>query len=293
MELINFDGLTLGSVVASVGATIVIWLITQLARWTTKIRLLSRIYFLFANKFLWRMFASIVCSLLVAIVAGHVPLEIFGQPLNAPFIGALTLSFLLMYSQWNFARIGLHAAQTSVTAGTDYRAALDLCRDSFSFLGTGAFKLTSEKNFEETLLRCNSDNEKPVRLLLSTPDNPLITDAERKAGVTTGTYKENVIKSLRNLKRLKDEKNARFEVRFYKAETERDFENFRIMLIDDDIMLLSYNVYGRNSAGRKTPQTVLFKSSMTSSSDNFYFAFQGYFERLWASSASWDFQTYV
>jgi hypothetical protein len=160
-------------------------------------------------------------------------------------------------------------------------------------LGTGAYKLTSENNFEKTLLRCNDDNQHPVRLLLSNPENPLIAEAERKADVVPGTYRQNVIRSLRNLKRLKNERNARFEVRFYKAEKERDFENFRIMLIDDDIMLLSYNVYGKNAVGRDTAQIVLFKSNMTSSSDNFYFAFQGYFERLWASSDSWDFETYV
>lgn len=293
MELANMEGLTLGSIIASVLATIVVIAFTRLLQLSMRIRLFGRIIFLAFNRFVWRLLLSILCSAFAAFLADRSAAGILGHTLNAPFVGALTLSLLLIYSQWKFAKMGLHAAQLSVESGTNYRAALNLCRDSFSFLGTGAFKLTSEKNFEEALLRCKDDHQRPVRFLLSNPENPLIAEAERKAGVVPGTYRQNVIQSLRSLKRLRDERNARFEVRFYQAEKERDFENFRIMLIDDDIMLLSYNVYGRNSAGRNTAQIVLFKSNMTSSSDNFYFAFQGYFERLWASSNSWDFETYV
>lgn len=293
MELINFEGLTFGSIVAGVLSPAVVLVAAQIAKWSSKVRILGRISFLIANRFTWRLISSCVISIIVSAIAHLFSLRIFGEAINAPFVGALTLALLLIYWQWKFARVGLHAAQLSVAQGTGYREALDLYRDSFSFLGTGAFKLTSEKNFEVTLRRCNADNQKPVRFLLSNPENPLIAEAEKKAGVAPGTYKQNVVRSLRNLKRLRDEENARFEVRFYRAETDRDFENFRIMLIDDDIMLLSYNVYGRDEAGRSTAQIVSFKSAMTSSTDNFYFAFQGYFERLWQSSPAWDYQEHV
>lgn len=293
MELINLEGLTLGSIIAGILSPAAIVVASQIAKWSGKVRFLGRIAFLVSNKFSWRLAASIIFSVAVASVAHLFSLRLFGHPVNAPFAGALTMVFLLLYWQWKFAKIGMHAAQLSVTRGTNYREALDLCRDSFSFLGTGAFKLTSEKNFKTTMLRCNADNQRPVRFLLSNPENPLIAEAEKKAGVSPGTYKQNVVKSLRNLKRLRDDENARFDVRFYLAEKDRDFENFRMMLIDDDILLLSYNVYGRDEAGRSTAQIAFFKSAMTSSTDNFYFAFQGYFERLWQSSPAWDFKEHV
>jgi hypothetical protein len=292
MELAGLDGLTLGSVVASVIASLLVLLVTALSGWATRHRLIGRIFFLSFNRFVWRFSLLAFCSTLIAVLTSKYAQTFLGKPLNAPFVGALTFAILSLFYQWKFAKMGLHAAQSSIANGTDYRAALDLCRDSFSFLGTGAFKLTSQPNFEETLLRCNNDHA-PVRLLLSNPENGLIADAERKAGVAPGTYRHNIIQSLTNLKRIKQDRNVQFEVRFYRAEAARDFENFRIMLIDDDILLLSYNVYGKNADGRSTPQAVLFKSNMMSSSDNFYFAFHGYFERLWASSTSWDFEQYV
>jgi hypothetical protein len=95
------------------------------------------------------------------------------------------------------------------------------------------------------------------------------------------------------LSRLREERSAKFEVRFYKSETERDFENFRMMFIDDDVLLLSYNIYGNEDAGRNTPQLVLFKSGMKSSAGGFYAAFRGHFERLWNSSDPWDFHEHV
>ena len=98
--------------------------------------------------------------------------------------------------------------------------------------------------------------------------------------------------SLRTLKQLHEAGQATFQVKFYKAERQRDFENFRMMFIDDEILLLSYNVYGRGG-GRDTGQLVLMKSALTSVSDSFYIAYHNYFERLWSSADEWDFCKYV
>jgi len=216
----------------------------------------------------------------------------FGVAVNALVVGLIIFSLLSISFQWRLASIGIHSAQSSVSSGTDYSAALNLCRDNFALLGTGAYKLVSERDFEQTLLKC-TNSRNPIRLLLSHPDNPLIRDAEQRAGVAPGTYRHKLVSSLEILQRLRKERSANFEVRFYKVVTERDFENFRMMFIDDDILLLSYNVYGNEDAGRNTPQLVLFKSGMKSSSGGFYSAFRGYFERLWNSSNSWDFKEYV
>lgn len=172
-----------------------------------------------------------------------------------------------------------------------HRASLNLCRNGFWFLGTGASKLTSTPNFEETLLRCSNATGN-VRFLLSTPDNKIIENAEMQSGVTPNTYRGGIIKSLKVLSSLKRDRALNFEVRFYKGDTAKDFEDFRMMFIDGETLLLSYNVYGRDR-GLKTPQLVLKKSAFSSEESSFYYAYQSHFERLWESSQPWDFQEYV
>ncbi|MCA1473355.1 hypothetical protein I6F09_36705 [Bradyrhizobium sp. IC3195] len=291
MELKMLDGLTIGSVLAGVlGTLAVVWLekMTALAKGH---RTLGRLLFLASNKFLWRLIAAAFISVLTAwVLSATAPA--LGFQVSTPLAALIIFGLLSISLQWRFSNIGIHSAQSSVASGTNYSSALSLCRDNFSFLGTGAYKLVSEPRFKETLLRCN-DSQNPIRLLLSSPDNPLIRQAEQRAGVAPGTYRHNLISSLKMLSELRKERSAKFEVRFYKSETERDFENFRMMFIDDDVLLLSYNIYGNRDTGRNTPQLVLFKSSMKSSAGGFYAAFRGYFERLWNSSEPWDFHDYV
>lgn len=266
-------------------------LLARLLDSTKRHRFFGRIFFLVSNNFLWRLAGSAGASALVALLLSMLS-SYFGVAVNALVVGLIIFSLLSISFQWRLASIGIHSAQSSVSSGTDYSAALNLCRDNFALLGTGAYKLVSERDFEQTLLKC-TNSRNPIRLLLSHPDNPLIRDAEQRAGVAPGTYRHKLVSSLEILQRLRKERSANFEVRFYKVVTERDFENFRMMFIDDDILLLSYNVYGNEDAGRNTPQLVLFKSGMKSSSGGFYSAFRGYFERLWNSSNSWDFKEYV
>jgi hypothetical protein len=291
MELLNFDGLTLGSIIAGLVPAPLLLLFSRLAAWVMANRITGRFAFLAANKFSWRLVLALLAASSVAGLVYILSPTLLGKALNVSFVWAMTLAILVTYPQWRFALVGLHAAQSSVARGTDYQAALHLCRNGFSLLGTGASKLTSAKNFEETILRCDQGTI-PVRFLLSKPDNKLIANAEDRADVQTGTYKRNIVRSLKTLKKLKTERNAKFEVRFYKGETDSDFENFRAMFIDDEILLLSYNVYGRGD-GRDAPQLVIFKSQLLSASDGFYQSFHSYFEQLWSSSEPWDFKKYV
>lgn len=293
MELASLDGLTLGSILAGLITALLIWITGIAVKRLVQARVVNRFLFLILNRFVWRITIMVAVSVLGSIAVAMASFKAFGVKLDGPLSAAVAFSLLLTINYWKFSRVGLHNAQLSVASGTDYRKALDLCRNSFSFLGTGAFKLTSEPGFEDAVLRCNDDSQSRVRLLLSNPENPLIAEAERKAGVAPGTFKLNVIKSLKTLQRLKEDRNGRFEVRFYKSETDRDFENFRMMFIDEEVLLLSYNVYGKPDAGAGTAQLVLLKSRMMPSADSFYIAYQGYFDRLWIFSDPWDFQSYV
>ncbi|MBB2964473.1 hypothetical protein [Methylobacterium sp. R2-1] len=290
MELTSLDGLTVGGLLVNIASGGIIYLGARLASWLTKNRVVGKIAFNLANKFVPRTCVLFTVSLILGFISAKASVLFNGKSLDPLVVGPLTFSISMIYIQWRFARIGLHAAHLSVEQGTDYAAALSLCRDSFLFLGTGAYKLTSAQNFDETILRCNH-GVTPVRFLLSTPDNRIIANAELQADVAPGSYGDNVRRSLRKLRSLRLERGARFEVRFYKAETLRDFQNFRMMFIDDETLLLSYNVYGRGD-GRHLPQQVILKSS-TSATDNFYFAYRGYFDRLWESSDPWDFSRYV
>jgi hypothetical protein len=287
LRMFSFDGLSVGSVLAGLIATGIFVVLGKVVVFAAGRGIVGRVIFFASNSFGWRVGVFLVISVGLALANSMMP----GIQTNPWLVAAVTWAGLILYTQWKFAYVGIHSAQLSVKGGTNYRAALNLCRNNFSILGTGASKLTAEKGFEKAILRCNRERA-PVRFLLATPDNKVIADAERVADVSPGAYRHNVIKSLKILKRLHDDSGAKFEVRFYKGETASDFENFRMMFIDDDILLLSYNVYGKGN-GQDTPQLVLFKGKINSSTESFYFACTNYFDRLWETSQPWDFSAYV
>jgi hypothetical protein len=183
--------------------------------------------------------------------------------------------------QWQFAAIGIAAAQTSIKNGTNYEASLALCKDQLAFLGTGAHKLTQAKNFEDVIKRVN-DSTDPVRLLLSCPQNEEIAEAAKLAGQPSGQYSRNITESLARLARLRKQRCANIQVRFYK-----DLQPFRMMFVNGSILLLSYNNYGKGD-GSQSPQLVLMKSNIFIKNDETYSAYKQYFEKLWNRSEAWN-----
>jgi hypothetical protein len=290
MELISLDGLTLGSVLASVVASILFCFIGATVVWLNKSGVFVRQIFYATNSFFPRTLVIFAFSIAGAYALQRFGINLLGTAISVPLTAATTFAIWTLILLWRFAHVGLHAAQLSVEGGTDYEASLRLCKDHFWFLGTGASKLTSAKNFDETILRCKPGTS--IRFLLSRPNNQIIADAAARAGVAPEQYRLNVTNSLRRLATIRKERDAKIEVRFYKGSESKDFEMFRMMFIDDSILLLSYNVYGRGD-GRKLPQLVLQKNKLSSATDGFYYAYHSYYERLWESSDPWEPQQYV
>lgn len=291
MELINWDGLSLGSVVAGLIPTPLLYFFGRFLRWSARNKLAGRFFFTVRSSPFYRLCALLVISVLIGLCTSLLSPRISGVQVSPLISGVTFLLVSLICIYFLYAKVGIHGPELSVESGTDYTTSLHLSRNYFWFLGTGASKLSSSKAFEETILRC-SHNSGRTRFLLAAPDNKIIREAEQRADAVPNAYRRGIIRSLQILKTLHDDRRANFEVRFYSGDTARDFENFRMFFVDDDILLLSYNVYGRGD-GRKTPQLVIRKGSVSGESEGFYHAYRSYYERLWASSRIWDFREYL
>jgi hypothetical protein len=187
---------------------------------------------------------------------------------------------------YRFWRVGITAADISIKKGFDYTKTLQMCRNQFSFLGTGAAKLSGNSEFEEAMVRCRSDQ--PIRFLLRKPDDENLQTAAKKAGENPDEYRQLVISSLRKISYLRENRGVNLEVRFYEQ-----FPAFRLVFIDASICLVSYNVFGEGD-GSQLPQIHVVRAAANRKvSTSFYHAFELYFDNLWDKSSEWDFESYV
>lgn len=244
---------------------------------------------MFALKRSWRarMLATFSAGSILAIVAHLLD---FGHSVAAlSFV--FVVAAVLLYESYLFSRLGFVWSELTVKSGTDYEQALSVCQNGFYLLGTGGYKITHAKNFAETMAKCSHPTA-TVRFLLSKPDNKLLLSAEKAANIRIGTYTEKVLDSLKVLRKLKMDRAFNFEVRFYPSSQRKDFENFRLMIIDGNLLLLSYNVYGAGD-GSDFPQIILRNAEGQAMKSTFFFPFLEYFNQLWESSEPWDFESYV
>lgn len=185
----------------------------------------------------------------------------------------------------SFWRVGLARADRNVRSGLNYERSLLLCKNHLDFLGTGASKLTSLPGFEAAMKRCNHP-DRPIRFLLSRPDNPLLRKAATTKGETADSYQNRVRTSLQRLARLA-EQGLNISVRFHPSEREGDLPVFRLMFINQTICLASYNAYGEGD-GSAQPQLHVVRSSRDRDQSSFYYAFHRHFEQSWDDSTPWD-----
>ncbi len=206
--------------------------------------------------------------------------------LGANKVPVILIAFLIAYVAVgrHWPRLGLLASSRYADEGIGFESSLRLVDRSIDFLGIGARKLTQTKEFEAALLRCHS--ARSARFLLSPPDNPLLERMARRNGVSNAAYRDNVRESVRAIARIKRQKGVNIEVRFYKAEMDTDYQQFRMMFIDDKICLLSWTVWGAH-IGTRDPQIVLKNNA---EKENAFRAFHDYFERVWFSSARVDLE---
>jgi hypothetical protein len=210
--------------------------------------------------------------------------------LEAFLIFFVISSSLLACFHWGqfqrFWAVGLRGADPQITKGINYEQALKLCKNQLEFLGTGAAKLTREREFEAALLRCRHD--RPIKFLLCKPTADILTQATKRAGIDADTYRKVVLESLQKIARLRNDRKLNIEVRFY-----REPSIFRLMFIDDSICLTSYNLFGEGD-GSQLPQLYVIKppddQRVVSS---FFYPLRVYFDELWQRGDIWNFSDFL
>jgi hypothetical protein len=173
---------------------------------------------------------------------------------------------------------GIYGAYQKTAEGVDFETSLSLVQSKLDFLGIGADKLTRSAQFEQALLRVSRAGS-PVRMLLSAPDNPILRAAANRAGLNPKLYQSRVKESLQRIARLRIDKNFNIEVRFYVAASEKDYQQFRLMFIDERFCLVSHTVWD-TSDGTDNPQIVLVAKG-ENRTRQLIAAFSDHFERVW------------
>jgi hypothetical protein len=241
--------------------------------------------------------ASLV-ALTVAWIGTAIAAGILTSRSRLPYAAASSVSFLtLLYLLFLFREIrryravGIVGADRDIAHGVDYRRSLALCRNSLSFLGTGASKLTSLPDFEAALARCSPAH--PVRLLLLHPTAEELPAAAGRANRPLDEYAGIVRHSLQRIADLRRRRLFNIEVRFH---AERD--TFRLLFIDHTICLVSFNEMGEGTdaylPGSQLPQLHLLRApDQIRASTSFYHAFESYFDRAWSRADPWDFETHL
>lgn len=182
--------------------------------------------------------------------------------------------------------LGILDAYKSTVDGVDFSSSLSLSRSSISFLGIGAHKLTQDSEFENAMNRC-AQSGRVARFLLSPPDSVLLKKLAKRNQVDATKYQENVRESLQSLARYKA-KGYNIEVKHYQVQDQRDYQQFRLFIIDEKVCLLSWTVWG-DQLGRNNPQLVLRRYDGDSANQTLAQSLMDYFERLWNDPSS----TYV
>lgn len=199
-----------------------------------------------------------------------------GKVYFAAFFGLLLACQI--YLLRDYVLIGLSDAFSKTVDGIDFKASLNLSHSSISFLGIGAHKLTQIPEFRAAIERC-AEGGKSARFLLSPPDNELLETLARRNGVDPGAYRANVLSSLKTLASLRSE-GFNIEVRHYPAQNERDHQQFRLFIIDEQICLVSWTVWNK-SMGAENPQLVLRRRSGQGAKRTMAEAFIAHFENVW------------
>tara|TARA_R100000365_G_C2742118_1_gene70748 strand:+ start:1183 stop:2034 length:852 start_codon:yes stop_codon:yes gene_type:complete len=231
----------------------------------------------------------IVAAIALAIVAANqllVPGSAFiGLVVSCAFLVAAGTYMLRPY-----ADAGIYLIADSPAKGISYEQSLKLVESSFDFLGVGADKLTKSSQFKEAVTRA-SRGSSSVRFLLSPPENPILKATASRAGKEQEAYEARVLESLGRLATYKIREGYNIEVRFYPVSSEADYQQFRLMFIDDKICVLSFTVWDSGD-GTSNPQIVLHARS-GARNRQLMSAFKDHFQRVWDEAEKVDLQRFL
>ena len=192
---------------------------------------------------------------------------------------------ILWYDILHYWRVGIRSADASMDGRLSPAKTLAAVKNSLDFLGTGASKLTSDREFREAVMRVTR-NGSTVRLLLSQPDSSNLRATAQRSRKPVDAYERVVKESLRVIADLYTQQAAQIEVRFY-----TDIRRFRLMFIDEKVCLFSYNVYASENPLGFPALTVVRATEEEVRS--FYWALEHYFGDEWDQARPWDFQEFL
>lgn len=227
----------------------------------------------------------VMVAVLLAFALKWLSAEVTIANLLLVFLIYIFLSFNYLYK---LRKIGIAGCDARISSGLDYSKSLRLVTNDLCFLGIGASKLVSSEEFECALKRITS-NDGVARFLLCDHHDIAIEHTALRAGKGKEAYRDTVKSSLNALANLKNQRAYNIEVRFYDTSQIRTMPIFRIMLINNDICLVSYAVYGFND-GKSLPQVHFYRNKDGQDSFSFYFPFEQYFKKLWDQSTPWNFE---
>ena len=207
-------------------------------------------------------------------------------------LASLSLGLIFLHELRKFWRTGIYGADAKVVGGMSYAQSLQLCRNRLDFMGVGGAKLTALPEFEAAINRCQKSDQ-AVRFLLMNPDEPTLQDSARRQGQDAQEHQKRVRRSLESLARMVEERKLNIKVKFYNRKPKFHLHVFRLMFINEDLCLVSFNEFGKHE-GRESPQLHVVRSPESIDSGNFYRAFEMYFQELWENHAvDWDVKKYL
>ena len=191
-------------------------------------------------------------------------------------------------------RVGLIDAFSRTSSGIEPAASLKLAHESIEFLGIGANKLTTDPEFEAAIRRCSSGgNGQTCRFLLTPPSNNFLETLALRNGGNATAYKDKVTESLKIFANLKINKKLSLDVRFYKSGEGSEFQQFRLMILNDDLCLTSWTVWD-DKLGMNNPQIILRRASKVADQKATLFkAFKEHFEVMWQEGEVVDLKEYL
>lgn len=194
---------------------------------------------------------------------------------------------IFLYYRYKFQTVtGIYKIDRKMKDGITPDKSLSLCKNNIKFLGIAANKLVNSPEFEKAIKRCNRPG-KSIKLLLSSPDNAILKHAASRAGRDANEYKNKVEYTLNKIKKLKQEHGYNIEIRLYDSEKESGPPSFRLFFIDETSVLVSYYIFGEGE-GLQMPQVQIFKPKSKRDVENFYYAFDHYFNSLWEISKVYE-----
>lgn len=169
---------------------------------------------------------------------------------------------------------GIVKIDCGAETGISFSQSMQLCQQSFRFLGVGAAKLTEKDEiFRSMVSRCVKNGNNTPKLLLCDLQSPVISKLEGLASVPNHRFSGKIKKSYSAISSIEKEMGTKLDIKKYYAKDYDHMPLFRLMFIDEKYCLVAGGYYGQDDHGIAIPQLFL--------SRNIHPALYGAFDRYY------------